>query len=284
MPARKKRTRPAAPAFAAAFLLAAAGAAAQTPSEQTPSEQTPSEQTPSETPSEQTLSKRTRPAQTRIVSVNFGMQFIHDAFMNRVTFQRYDETGSFESHYDVTKHHALDVGIAFLLWRGLALGFAGSHVAEPTTARVEAQVPHPFFFGFSRAASGVRRGLKRKEIGLHVQGQYWWFINETLLLRTIWGPTIFFASQALVSEIDTEEVGGDFDQVLLTGHRSRTVTAGALGLNLGFDGPWFMTERIGLGFGVRYSRATATIRLGGRSATPLELGGTQVGGGLRLAF
>ncbi|MYN66000.1 MAG: hypothetical protein F4X11_13350 [Acidobacteria bacterium] len=228
---------------------------------------------------EQPLAER-----TRIVSVNFGMQFIQDAFMNRVTFQQHDETGSFESHYDVTKHHALDGGIAFRLWKDLALGFAGSHVAEPTTARVDAQVPHPHFFGFSRPASGVRRGLNRREIGLHVQGQYWWFVNETFLLRATWGPTIFIARQDLVSQIDTREASDDFDQVMLTGHRSRTVTAGSLGLNLGFDGTWLLTERVGVGFGVRYSRGTATVRLGGRSATPLELGGTHAGGGLRLAF
>ena len=43
-----------------------------------------------------------------------------------------------------------------------------------------------------------------------------------------------------------------------------------------------MTERLGLGFSVRYSRATATVRLGTRSPTPLELGGTHAAGGLRI--
>lgn len=312
MPAQRTRTRPVALAFAAAFLLAAAGGAAQEPPEQQPTEKPSAEKQPAEKPSteqqqpiekppvEQPPSAERQPAEqpsaeqppveqplaerTRIVSVNFGMQFIQDAFMNRVTFQQHDETGSFESHYDVTKHHALDGGIAFRLWRNLALGFVGSHVAEPTTARVDAQVPHPHFFGFSRPASGVRRGLNRREIGLHVQGQYWWFVNETFLLRATWGPTIFIARQDLVSQIDTREASDDFDQVMLTGHRSRTVTAGSLGLNLGFDGTWLLTERVGVGFGVRYSRGTATVRLGGRSATPLELGGTHAGGGLRLAF
>lgn len=294
MPAQPIRTRPAALAFAA-FLLAAAGAAAQEPTEQQPTEkpsaeqqpaeQEPPEQQPTEQPPAEQPPAEQQPAERmRIVSVNFGMQFIQDAFMNRVTFQQYDETGSFESHYDVAKHHALDGGIAFRLWKNLALGFVGSHVAEPTTARVDAQVPHPHFFGFSRPASGVRRGLNRREIGLHVQGQYWWFVTETFLLRATWGPTIFLARQDLVSQIDTREASDDFDQVMLTGHRSRTVTAGSLGLNLGFDGTWLLTERIGVGFGVRYSRGTATVRLGSRSATPLELGGTHAGGGLRLAF
>ena len=76
------------------------------------------------------------------------------------------------------------------------------------------------------------------------------------------------ARQDLVSQIDTREARDNFDQVMLTGHRFRTVTAGSLGLNLGFDGTWFMTELVGFGFGVRYSRGTATIRLGGRARRP----------------
>lgn len=255
MPSRQNRTKLAVLVITVAALLAAAGASAQPPAER-----------------------------TRIVSVNLGMHSINDAFMNRVTFRLHDETSSFESHYDVTKHYALDGGVAFLLWKGLAVGVAASHVAEPTTARVDALVPHPHFSGYPRRASGVRRGLTRREIGLHVQGQYWWSITGNLLLRAVWGPTFFMVRQDLVAHIDTQEADGDFDRILLTGHRARTVTAGSVGLNLGFDGTWFVTERVGLGFNVRYSRGTATVRLGGRSATPLELGGTHAGGGLRLAF
>ena len=285
MPSRRNRTNLAVLVIAVAVLLAAAGAAAQQPPEQQPPEQQPPEQRPSEQqPSEQQPPEQQTPKRTRIVSANFGMQFINDAFMNRVTFQQHGEASSFESHYDVTKHYALDGGIAFLLWKGLGLGLAAFHVAEPTTARVDALIPHPHFSGFPRRASGVRIGLTRRETGLHVQGQYWWFIDENFLLRAVWGPTFFMARQDLVEHIDSREANEDFDQLLLTGHRARTVSAGSLGLNLGFDGTWFLTERVGLGFNVRYSRGTATVRLGGRAATPLELGGTHAGGGLRLAF
>ena len=240
---------------AAGALLAAGGAAAQTP-----------------------------PEPNRLASLNLGLQFINDAFKNRVTFQQYEEQGFFDAHYDVSKHHYLDGDIAVRLWRALAFGIAVSHVAEPTKAVIEAEVPNPYFFGFPRSTSGVRTGLKRREIGLHVQGQLWRVFRETFLLRATWGPTIFIARQDLVSRIGTRESHIDFDRVSLVSHRSTSVTTGSLGLNLGVDGTLFVTERIGLGFNVRYSRGTATIRLGIRSPTPVELGGTQAGGGLRVAF
>lgn len=224
------------------------------------------------------------PAPDRIASVNLGMQFINDAFMNQVTFRRYAETGRFDAHYDVTKHYSIDGGISVRLWRALGLGVAVSHVAEPTTVFIEAVVPNPYFFSVPRLTSGVRRGLTRREIGLHVQGQLWRVFGETFLLRATWGPTIFMVRQDLVSQIGTLESRIDFDRVSLTSHRTTTVTAGSLGLNLGFDGTLFLTDRIGIGFNVRYSRGTATIRLRNRSPTPVELGGSHAAGGLRIAF
>ena len=87
-----------------------------------------------------------------------------------------------------------------------------------------------------------------------------------------------------MSQVGTRESPIDFDRVSLTNLRATTVTGTSLGVHLGFDGILFATERIGVGFNVRYSRGTATIRLGSRSPTPVELGGTHVAGGLRVAL
>lgn len=254
MAARRRSARLAAVIAAAAIGLASGGAAAQPPSEP-----------------------------QRLAGVNLGMQLIHDAFQNRVPFRKDGETGAFNAHYDVSKHYALDGGVAVRVWRTLAFGVAVSHVAEPTTARLQATVPHPFFFDSPRRAGGLRRGLDRREIGLHLQGQYWRSLSESLLLRATWGPTVFIARQDLVSEIGTTE-SSDFDRVSLTSHRTTTVTAGSLGFHVGVDGILFVTDRLGFGFNLRYSRGTAVVRLDDRIATPFELGGTLAGGGLRLAF
>ena len=236
-------------------LLAAGGAAAQPPSEP-----------------------------NRVAGASLGMQFINDAFMNRVTFRQYDETGFFDAHYDVTRHYSIDGDVAVRVWKALAFGVAVSHVAEPTQAVIEAVVPNPYFHRFPRSTRGVRRNLNRREIAIHFQGQLWRAFGENFLLRATWGPTIFTARQDLISQIGTLESRVDFDRVSLVSHRATTVTAHSLGLNLGFDGTLFVTERLGVGFNVRYSRATSTIRLGSRSPTPVELGGTHAGAGLRVAF
>ncbi len=224
------------------------------------------------------------PEPNRIASVNLGMQLINDAFMNRVTFRQYEETGFFDAHYDVTKHYSMDGDIAVRLWKALGFGVAVSHVARPAEALIEATVPNPYFFNFPRSTSGTRQGLKRREIGVHIQGQLWRVIGKTFLLRATWGPTVFIVRQDLVSHISTRESSIDFDRVSLASSRATTITAGRLGVNIGVDGALFLTERVGLGFNLRYSRGTATVGFGSRSPTPLELGGSHAAGGLRLAF
>ena len=220
----------------------------------------------------------------RVASVNLGLQVINDAFMNRVTFRQYDETGFFDAHYHVTKHYSMDAGVAVRLWKALAFGIVVSHVGEPTRAALDAQVPNPFFFNYPRTTEGVARSLKRREFGLHLQGQYWRAFGETFLLRVTWGPTIFAVRQDLVSQIVTRESSVDFDRVSLVNHRTRTVTVGGLGVNVGFDGTLFVTERIGLGFNMRHSNGKATVDGRDQSPTLLELGGIQAAGGLRFAF
>lgn len=225
-----------------------------------------------------------RPAIERLAGVNLGLQFINDAFMNRVTFEQYDETGFFDAHYDVTKHYSMDAEVATRIWRALGFGIAISHVGEPTRAVLDAQVPNPFFFNFPRTTEGVARNLKRREFGLHLQGQLWRTFGESFLLRVTWGPTIFVVRQDLVSQIVTRESSVDFDRVSLVNHRTRTATVSGFGLNVGLDGTLFVTERIGLGFNMRHSNGKATVDGRDQSPTLLELGGVQAAGGLRFAF
>lgn len=225
-----------------------------------------------------------RPEIERLASVNLGLQVINDAFMNRVTFRQYDETGFFDAHYNVSKHYSMDAGVAVRVWKALGFGIVVSHVGEPTRAALDAEVPNPFFFNFPRTTEGVARNLKRREFGLHLQGQLWRAFGETFLLRVTWGPTVFVVRQDLVSQIVTRESSVDFDRVSLVNHRTRTVTVGGLGLNVGFDGTLFVTERIGLGFNMRHSNGKVNVDVRHQSPTLLELGGIQAAGGLRFTF
>lgn len=220
----------------------------------------------------------------RLGSVNVGLQLISDAFMNSSPYTVHGEVGRFEVHYDFTKALAVDAGMAYHVAKRFAIGFTVSYVDKATTAEIEATVPHPFFFAFPRPATGSARGLRRREMGVHLQPQYWHPLSDRLLLRVYGGPTIFLLRQALVSDIITEELGQTFHQVRIANHRSRGVSGAAPGLNGGVEGSYLVTDRLGIGFGFRWSRGTKAIDVDGRVSTPVELGGLHFGGGLRVAL
>ena len=204
--------------------------------------------------------------------------------MNSSPYTLHEEIGRFEVHYDFTKALAVDAGIAYHIAKRFGMGFTVSYVDKATTAEIEATVPHPFFFAFPRPATGIATGVKRREMGLHLQPQYWQPVSDRVLLRVYAGPTIFLLRQELVSGIVTEEAGVTFHQVRIADHRSRGAGAVTLGLNAGVEGSYLVTDRLGMGFDFRYSRGTKAVDLAGRVSTPVELGGLHFGGGLRVAF
>ena len=110
------------------------------------------------------------------------------------------------------------------------------------------------------------------------------------------GPSVFNANQELVTSILTTERGFPFDTVDLATDTTEIVGITAMGFNLGFDLSYFGLKQLGflgkserldqLGVAVtaRYSRAAPGIELKGQFQPALELGGTQIAGGIRVVF
>ena len=110
------------------------------------------------------------------------------------------------------------------------------------------------------------------------------------------GPSLFAAEQVLVSAITTGERGPPFDKIDVIAYSTEEINIGAVGYNVGFDFSYFGLRRLGL-FGssdlldrfgltvqLRYSRAAPGIGLKGQFLPALELGGTNVLGGMTFAF
>ena len=79
-------------------------------------------------------------------------------------------------------------------------------------------------------------------------------------------------------------------------HASERISTSAFGYNVGFDLAFFglrqlgfletfeILDRVGMGFRLRFGRATPSVRFRGQFQPALELGGTHALAGLRLAF
>jgi hypothetical protein len=219
-----------------------------------------------------------------ILTANAGVQALSVTRTDSVNFELYAETGTFEATQTIGPDPVFDGGVAMRLWRRMAVGVAVSHAQGQTDATIDALVPHPFFFGFHREAHGTANNLDHRELGVHLQGQFWIPLSSSILLTVSGGPTYFNATQDLVMEITTEEVGFPFDDVDIVSHTTRRISTDALGYNVGVDVAYFLHDRIGLGFTARYSHATPGFDLEGVRQPPLELGGLHTVAGVRVGF
>ena len=234
--------------------------------------------------------------QNFIVGSSIGTQFVKDAFSNEIDFVLFQEQGKFVSSYNITSDSAHDFSIAARIWNKLAAGFSISNFRNRTAASIEAEVPHPFFFGFPRRTDGFADNVTRQETALHFEAQYWHSFGDVILVRVFLGPTYFQVTHDLVSAIITNEVGSPFQKVDIVGHTTSVKSESALGYNAGLDLSFFglrrlrflgtssVLDRIGLAFILRYSRGTSSITLDGNLHPSFELGGTHIGFGLRVGF
>lgn len=230
------------------------------------------------------------------LSGNVFWQPTNNVRTDRVGFRIYAEDTDFAATQDIPRTAVYDVGVDTRLWKGLGIGASVSRTNIVTRAALDAEVPHPFFFDFPRTAAGESGSLRHREWALHLRAQYWLPLGERLRLTMFAGPSLYDARQELVAEIAVTEIGFPFDQVRIDATRTESVTVSAVGFNAGLDLAYFglrqlrifgssgALDRLGLTATLRYNRAAPAIAFEGAFQPALELGGTQVGGGLRFVF
>jgi hypothetical protein len=217
-----------------------------------------------------------------ILTANAGIHSLAASRTDTVTFDLHAETGTLETTQSIGPDPMFDGGAAVRVSRQAAVGVAVSYAQGQTDATIDALIPHPFFFDFHRQAQGTASDLAHRELGIHLQGQFWIPLSPSILLTLSGGPTYFNAARDLVMEITPVEVGFPFDEVDIASHTTTRISKNALGYNVGVDLAYFLSDRIGLGFTTRYSRATSDVDLEG--APPLKLGGLHTVAGVRVGF
>ena len=237
------------------------------------------------------------PSEPRVVlSATAGVQFVKDSFSQHIPLLLHGERGELAAFYNVAADLAHDVGAAVRVWGPLAAGVELTNFRTTTSTKIEAQIPHPVFLGFARHLTASIDDVTRREQAVHLEGQYWRELWGTLFVRVFAGPTLFWIRHDLVSAIEPAD-GATVDDVMLTGHQLITQSRADFGYNIGLDVSYFglqrlrflgrheILERMALGFVVRYSQGTSAIQVSGGTVHPeYELGGTHLGGGLRVAF
>jgi hypothetical protein len=205
----------------------------------------------------------------------------------------FDEEASFDLNQEqgtLSAAHEIDPGFVYELSGGgriyklLGFGFAGTYFRSDNTAQVTASLPHPFFFEQPRSVSGEATDLEREEIGIHLDAMVLIPLTRQFQISVFGGPSFFRLKQAFVSGVLFDE-SYPYDEAQFTGVDA-TVSEwewSRVGYNVGAEASLYFSKYVGIGASIRHSESEVEYE---RPGGPLEVkvGGTQVGGGLRVRF
>ena len=236
------------------------------------------------------------PTDRIVVRLDVGSRPASRNFASTTGFTLFFEPGSLRADYEIQPGRIFEGGIAFRLWRNLAIGLDVSSYQSRNPAQLSANLPHPFLFDLPRTTTGVARGLERQELSVHIRALWMMRLADWLVVSVSGGPSLINVRQDLVSSIKYTELGFPFDEVVFTGHTVEEHSGNTVGFNGGVDidtfllhrvpflGHYQMMEQIGLGLLIRYVRGAVSTRVRDEGLVEVDLGGLQLTAGLRFRF
>jgi hypothetical protein len=170
-----------------------------------------------------------------------------------------------------------------VLGKGLALGAGHTRFDQNHDAGVDARVPHPFFFDRARSISGEALDLTRQEHAFHLQLRWFLPVPGPVRLAVFGGPSFFWVDQDLVTTVSFTH-SFPFDTASFSGAATRGQSVSETGYHAGADATVFFSKFIGVGGLVRLSHASVDLVSQDDGRFSVDVGGLQVGGGLRVRF
>jgi hypothetical protein len=217
------------------------------------------------------------------VTVNGGVKATPSTFTGTEHPIAFVEAATVDTSYKVKSAPEFDVAGGVRVWRNLAIGADVSRFSKKDGADVQAQVPHPLYFGRPRSVSGNAGGLSRMETALHVQAVWVVPMADRWQLAIAGGPSMFNVAQDLVEDVTIDQ-SYPFDTAKFSGIVSKKQTRTGVGFNAGADITRLLSRHVGIGAAVSFSRARVNMPSATDSSLKVDAGGANVGGGIRLRF
>ncbi len=224
---------------------------------------------------------RTRPA---FLNIDIAYRAGSSDFIRTATdfSDTYAEDGSVASNYGNGSGYQFDVMGSQAVWGQIGVGLGVSYYQRAGTTKVDASVPHPFFFDQPRTATLETKAPEGTEIALHIPIVWIPTSGTRVKILVFGGPSVVRMTQNVVSAVTLNDPY-PHDTVTMTGVTTATLAGTNPGFHVGGDVAYFFSNALGLGAGVRYSRATIALK-SDAGTTEGTAGGTQIVGGLRVRF
>jgi hypothetical protein len=215
--------------------------------------------------------------------IDAGYRPLAPRFSSTVRFTKYAEQGTVTTPYPSNTAMTLAAGGGARVWRDLVVGVAVSWLGSSGKAGVTAKVPHPFFFNTFRDVQGSSPSLARTEVAAHPFVMWMVRLRPRLQLGLFGGPSYFYVSQALVTDVDVYDTY-PYDTAAFAAAQTEDRSASRFGFHVGADFAYLLRKQVGLGAMVRYSRASVRFAVTTGQVVTSLAGGLEASGGLRVRF
>lgn len=216
------------------------------------------------------------------ISANGGFHASNISFASAQTALVYQEAAQLNASYTVTPGPFFDVGVAIRPWRQIGVGVVVSSFSRQDPAPISASIPHPFLYNTPRTLTGTANDLSRSEVAAHIQAAYLIRAGDKVTVVLAGGPSFFSLTQDVVTDVAYGDVY-PFDTVTFTSATTTSLSRTAVGFNVSGDLTFKLSRHLGVGAVVRFARASADLPAS-PNAVHTDLGGPQVGAGLRMVF
>jgi hypothetical protein len=225
------------------------------------------------------------PLRTGFVNINGAFQGREHVIEDTRTFTYgtlFPETGTFRTRREVDRGALFDISGGVRVWRELYAGLGVTRFSDSGGMAINASVPDPLAFGRPRSASTTVSSLRHAETGVHVQFTWMVPVTTAIDVAVSAGPSFFSVRHDMVGDLNVSEGAGNTPT--LSASDIRRETESGAGFNIGLDGTYLLTQRLGAGLFLRYAGGTVDFAQPNGGRVKLDTGGFQMGGGLRVRF
>src|SRR5207244_6595317 len=135
------------------------------------------------------------------------------------------------------------------------VGVTASWFQRSGAGSFDLKVPNPLVANRPLDVAGSVLGLKRNELGIHVQALYAFALGKRTRVMLAGGPSVFDTKQDLVRSVEFETLPGfaslQFNQAIIA-----KVTRTVVGFNVSAEGKWVHASNVGISTVSRDYRTT----------------------------
>lgn len=233
------------------------------------------------------------PERPFFVHGNVGVPFPQSGdFAQSASVPFSDEVLSHESRYQTPSGLFLDGGGGWLFSRRFGAGLSFSRSGGNGAASFSMTRPHPLFYNSSMTRIATSPELGQVQRSVHISAVLTPDFGRDYDIMLFAGPSRIYVDQELITGVDiSESVSGDAYDFAINRPviSDGKLCACAWGFHVGADASRFLTERVGIGGMIRYSRATVELQNAagiaiGADPTSVDFtaGGFTIAGGLRF--